>query len=456
MFSLIVSSVLSDQPIGQTCTERTVEYDCGNYLFCNITNGTTGFCAACTQDSDCRSHFYCRENSQQKMNLCRYEPLLHKWDARLIGGIITVFFAGIFVSGAGIGGGGLYVPILMLLIDFPSSYSIQSSKALIWGGSVAVTLFNLNKKHPFYDRPLINFNVAAIIEPISWLGTILGVIFNAVIPDWLLYSAQFILLSFTAYSTFKKGIKDQQKAKAARENGGTDSLLSTHTGQYSGPAYSKLMLVLLFIVWVVFLFVSVIRGGDGADSFIGIKFCSTWYWILTFGPFPIYAIINWWMLKLAKNYPILGEHANITPRSLITLLMSGFVAGIAAGFLGIGGGMIKGPMMLALDIEAEEMAATSTFMILMTSSATSIQYIAMGTMPIAEFFVFAAIGFTSFLVGIIFLRWLVRKLGNRSIFLYFLAGLIAVSAVCMTVVGIKLVVDEIKNHDKMGFKPFCH
>ena len=375
----------------------------------------------------------------------------------LIIGMICTFIAGIFVSGAGIGGGGLFVPILMLIVKFPSEYCIPTSKALIFGGSLAVTLFNIRKRHPFYDRPLINYNVACMIEPISWLGTILGVIFNSVIPAWLLYLVQFILLSYTAYSTLMKGIQDQRKAKAAKENPDSidTNLISSSPGVYSGPAYSKFILVLLGIVWAIFLVVAFLRGGDGADSIIGVEFCSTWYWVLTFGPFPIYALINWWMYTVARNYPIVGKDADISFKTAFVLMMSGFVAGIAAGFLGIGGGMIKGPMMLNLDIEAEEMAATSTFMILLTSSATSIQYMAEGIMPYAEFAIFSSCGFVSFLIGVIFLRWLVRVMGNRSLFLCFLAAVIAISAVMMTVVGVKEIIFIHKNGGSMGFKSFC-
>ena len=365
--------------------------------------------------------------------------------------MICVFIAGIFVSGAGIGGGGLFVPIMMLIVDFPSSYAIPTSKAIIFGGSLAVTLFNLNKRHPYYERPLINYNVAAMIEPISWLGTILGVIINNTIPDWLLYSVQFVLLTYTAWNTFKKGLKDQRNAKLGISV--NNELLVK--GTYDGPTYSKLLLVILFVIWVFFLVISFLRGGDGADSIIGVKYCSWLYWLLTFGPFPIYLLITWWMVSIARKYPVLGHKNELTKKDIFLLMMSGFVAGIAAGFLGIGGGMIKGPMMLALEIEAEEMAATSSFMILMTSSATSIQYIAEGLMPYVEFGVFAGMGFISFIIGVIFLRWLVKKMGNRSIFLYFLAAIIMISAILMSVVGIEIIIDDVKAHASMGFRSLC-
>lgn len=451
MFIILFNLIFSNLPLNASCTDKNKNYKCGDFLIC--LNGT---CQYCKTDSQCNKYdpyFFCKINKKNSKNICNFEPMLHKWKTKLIIGIIIIFIAGIFVSGAGIGGGGLFVPILMLIIRFPAEHCVPTSKSLIFGGSLAATLFNIRKTHPYYDRPLINYNISCLFEPISWLGTIIGVIFNSIFPPWLLYISQFILLMYTSYSTFKKGIKDSKKLKKEKSNFSND--LVSESSSYNGPAYSKSILVLLGFIWVIFLIISFLRGGDGANSIIGVKFCSKWYWLLTFGPFPIYGFINFFMYKIAKKYPIVGKKANINIGTIFILLLSGFVAGVAAGFLGIGGGMIKGPMMLNLDIEPEEMAATSSFMILLTSSATTIQYIAEGVMPITEFAIFASIGFVSFLIGVIFLRWLVRVVGNRSLFLYFLAAVIGISAILMSIVGIKEIITIHREGGSMGFRSYC-
>ena len=196
-------------PLNATCTPGNRIYDCTMSLYCD----NNGFCQSCKDSSDCDSGYTCHFSDKDDINVCSYLPLIHKWKWRLIIGMIVLFLAGIFVSGVGIGGGGLFVPIMMLISDYPADYSISSSNPIIFGGSIAVCLFNFRKKHPEYDRPLINYNIAAIIEPISWLGTIIGVIINGVIPDWLLYLIQFILLGYTAFVTFKKGYKEWKKKK---------------------------------------------------------------------------------------------------------------------------------------------------------------------------------------------------------------------------------------------------
>jgi uncharacterized membrane protein YfcA len=430
------------EELNSTCLDKSESRDCTDELKC-----IEGFCSYCKDEGSlCRDYFYCGKVEAYDGNICKFEPFLHKWSIRLILSMCVIFIAGVLVSGAGIGGGGLFVPILILLMEFPTNRAIPSSKALIFGGSVAVTLFNLRKKHNFYARPLINYNVAAIIEPTAWLGTIVGVIFNEILPPWLLYAVQFFLLSFTAWNTFKKAAK--------AKDDGAEILEDLHE-QYNGPAYSKFLFLLLFIAYALFLFLSFIRGGRTSDSILGIEFCSAQYWLLTFVPFPVYLTLTWFIFRVAKNYPVIGNKAKTTFKDFLMLLGCGFVSGIASGFLGIGGGMIKAPLLLALDIEAEEMAATSTFMILLTSSITSIQFMILGSMKLRHFCILGAVSFVSFLIGAIFLRWLVRKFGTRSTFLYVLASIILISAILMAVLGVLDVVNDVRRGIPMGFMKYC-
>lgn len=52
-----------------------------------------------------------------------------------------------------------------------------------------------------------------------------------------------------------------------------------------------------------------------------------------------------------------------------------FVSGVMAGLLGIGGGLILGPLLLQLGLHPIVSTATSNFLVLFTSSSTSIQFI---------------------------------------------------------------------------------
>jgi uncharacterized membrane protein YfcA len=75
--------------------------------------------------------------------------------------------------------------------------------------------------------------------------------------------------------------------------------------------------------------------------------------------------------RLCMQVGITPEEGDIfwTPTTTLyyPLLFSG--AGVAAGLFGVGGGIVKGPLMLQLKVLPEVAAATSATMILFTSCA---------------------------------------------------------------------------------------
>lgn len=56
---------------------------------------------------------------------------------------------------------------------------------MIMGTSVSTVSYNLRLKHPTMDRPLIDYDLALLIQPMLMLGISIGVIFNVIFPDWL-------------------------------------------------------------------------------------------------------------------------------------------------------------------------------------------------------------------------------------------------------------------------------
>lgn len=496
----------SSYPIGSVCDPKNRIYDCGSELLCvfNVTGEGTYTCQGCDAEHDtCASdiavNYFCRKSSKKGedgsvVHICRYEPLIHKWEWRLIVCMVVMFFVGVLVSGVGIGGGALFVPAMQLVGGFPAEYAIASSNPMIFGGSLAVTIFNFKRKHPDFDRPLINYNVAAIIEPISWLGTIVGVIMNGVSPEWFLYLAQVLLFSYTAYTTFVKGVAEYRKIKKAKQAAGSPSVetakmeetlkdnaitevlnpdveekpdedekeLSEIDGNADDgaaepkkKAFSPVVVVVLFAMWAVFVVLPFIRGGNNSSSIVGIEFCSWLYWVVTFVPFPLYIFVSGIMIKIAKKYPVIGKDANLSVKQITLLVVFGVVAGVASGFLGVGGGVVKGPLLLLLGIAAEEMAATSSFLVLLTSGITSIQFMAFGTMPYEEFGIYSAFGFVSFLFGVYMLKVLIQKTGRRDILLHILGSVIALSCALIVYMGVDEVIRAVKNKEYMGFKPYC-
>nr|CAB3456861.1 unnamed protein product [Digitaria exilis] len=112
-----------------------------------------------------------------------WPPMEFGW--KIVLGILIGFFGAAFGSVGGVGGGGIFVPMLTLIIGFDPKSSTAISKCMIMGASVSTVYYNLKLKHPTLDMPVIDYDLAVLIQPMLMLGISIGVIFNVIFPDWL-------------------------------------------------------------------------------------------------------------------------------------------------------------------------------------------------------------------------------------------------------------------------------
>jgi len=66
---------------------------------------------------------------------------------------------------------------------------------MITGGAGATVLYNLKKRHPTLDLPVIDYDLALLFQPMLMLGISLGVAFNLIFPDWMITSL--LIIFFT-------------------------------------------------------------------------------------------------------------------------------------------------------------------------------------------------------------------------------------------------------------------
>lgn len=71
------------------------------------------------------------------------------------------------------------------------------------GGAVANMYLNLSKRHPFADRPLVDWDLILIMEPVTIAGALMGAMFNKLLPTLVLTLSLVLLLGFTAKMTFR-------------------------------------------------------------------------------------------------------------------------------------------------------------------------------------------------------------------------------------------------------------
>jgi uncharacterized membrane protein YfcA len=176
--------------------------------------------------------------------------LLSLLTCRSAASVIWFLVAGIAVS-CGVGGGGIYVPMGMILLRFPPKPSAGLSQACIFGAGIGGLFINGRKRHPdrhirdtkglpsekgqgkivpyetnmthsqieadrkrylqggdgqrkFYTRPVIDYDLLLLMAPMELAGAVFGVTVQRVLPDWLFLSFAVLVLGFTCLKTYKK------------------------------------------------------------------------------------------------------------------------------------------------------------------------------------------------------------------------------------------------------------
>eukprot|EP01063_Lacrimia_lanifica_P042101 TRINITY_DN9_c0_g2_i2.p1 TRINITY_DN9_c0_g2~~TRINITY_DN9_c0_g2_i2.p1 ORF type:complete len:830 (+),score=400.65 TRINITY_DN9_c0_g2_i2:69-2558(+) len=130
---------------------------------------------------------------------------------------ILAMVATISAAGAGIGGGGLLVPIYLLVMGWSPDRAVPLSNATIFGNAITNIIINFPLRHPTADRPLVDFDLALILIPMELTGSLIGVLLNIIFPNWLTLTCLFLLLCFTTYRTYFKGKATWDKENIERK-----------------------------------------------------------------------------------------------------------------------------------------------------------------------------------------------------------------------------------------------
>ena len=148
---------------------------------------------------------------------------------------------------------------------------------------------------------------------------------------------------------------------------------------------------MLALAWVLVLALAVLRAGPRAPPALrallgapSVRPCSRGWWLLlalsAFFPLLLTRAAARQLAAVAAAAPVVdGGGPRWTTRNLVLAPMVSACAGVLAGLLGIGGGLVKGPLLLELGMRPQA-AATSGFMVLFTASSTTLQFLLAGAL----------------------------------------------------------------------------
>jgi uncharacterized membrane protein YfcA len=428
-------------------------------------------------------------------------------------------------ASGGIGGGGILVPLLILVFGFSPKLAIPLSNFTIFGSSLTNFVMNLQKRHPDVDRPLVDWDLIMIMEPLTVAGAVCGTFLAKTLPDWILTLMLVVLLAFTSHRTLSKGISQYKKETKQKEeekrsilsktleedekNDESESLLGssgqatevasqssslqsdpqkgtmeidTETGEGTSEAMKMMnadalelkqlidaerrtpmdKAIILIIMFAGIIFLNLIKGGGAAfPSPIGIECGSNTYWMVTYSIFFwVFGIALWmrnelikkWKIKKRLRYKYAPGDVEWNERNTLVYPFFCIFAGFCAGMFGIGGGVVKGPLMLEMGVHPMVASATVAVMIMMTAVAATTSFIAFGSLTFDYGWYLFFWGLVATAVGQLGVGYLVEKYKRMSLISLSIGAVVALSTLLM---GLQSILSLISPPEEQESNKLC-
>ncbi|KAG1710839.1 hypothetical protein DVH05_013563 [Phytophthora capsici] len=417
---------------------------------------------------------------------------------------IVFMIVGLAVSSAGgIGGGVILVPAMVLIMSFDIKRATPISNVAILGGAVANTWFNMNKRHPKTDRPLIDPELALGMIPVVIGGTVLGAVVNKLIPSYIV-SLLFVVvlcisgvrMTLRGIRLFKKEAADRNATEAEREAkadipaspsvyiqaitppaAGNDDVMAEKRLSISRSTLSEVFISkskdlnegcengeLIQIlekerhfawgphiaIMICYLGVVAASIGDASVDCGGVA-----YWVILLIEIPWVAVFvvltshylhKVYLRKAAVNYQYVEGDIQWTKKTVVYFPVGCAIAGIVAGMFGVGGGIVTGPIMIELGIVPEVASSTMALMILYSSAAATAKFAVFKMIAWDWALLLCAVAFVVTSASQVVILGFVRRTGRQSIIILCISASVAIGTLLMTYQAIKTTIDNAGNH----------
>jgi len=414
-------------------------------------------------------------------DVCVHKELFPLTSIEIFGTFLLMFLAGLANAG-GLGGGALLTPILLIFFNYSPNKAIMIVYSIVFGGSLGNFLNVAFQRNPTTGKSFVDYDLTLICMPIMVAGANVGVLLNRIFLPIVVLIGLIGTMIYTGkkvYAKAKKTYTDEtnkqkeqplleeevkEKSKRKPEYDIELSVLDHSRGLTSsmdeGPRMSEEFLDLLdedeelfpkkklLIIGAMLtfnLFMLIIRGSKTSESLIGVDYCQTGYWILFIlglaGCYLFYRKGSRTVqkrLEIKKRYnfkPKEGEFS-ISPENMNKIASLSIVTGIAAGLLGIGGGMVMSPFLLQLGMGPQALAATVGFFVVQTSFITLFQSFYSGDVTGTETLFFMIVAFVGSMGVSMFLNYLINKYKRPSILLFALSFVVYLSLVIMPIFAV--------------------
>lgn len=404
----------------------------------------------------------------------------HLWRFEVVVCCIALFFSGILCSAGGIGGGGIYVTVLMVFGQLSVVDAVPLSKAVVFFGSMSSLVLNMRKSFVSSSstQTLIDYNLCRLVVPSALLGTYAGVFLNWLLPGWIIVLLLTLILCIMTLTVARAAMQQHAEeqelpspaaasiGEAAAKDGDAQAqpstqaapaemVLATKSDSGNGcevpPVCSKMRnrltsrdVMLAFSTEFVVIVCSVFHfhaetchrtlGTPGEDAA-----CNH----------PVISYIGrGTMQKLMGHNTSAAAMLNLTmfiPAGVCTVVLTGYtiamvkhegwhvgeamcyhamavVTGALAGLVGIGGGLIFAPFFLGMGVEPSVAVATSSTCVIFTSSSTTLQYLLTDRIIMSLVFSYGIVNLLASYAGTSLVHYLQDTLHTRRSYISLIVG----------------------------------
>ncbi|WIA31149.1 hypothetical protein OEZ86_001161 [Tetradesmus obliquus] len=389
-----------------------------------------------------------------------------------------------------------------MLRGWPTSTAVAMSNVTVLGGSFANFICNVSRRRS-NGAPTVDWELILMMEPTTIAGALFGAMLNKLLPNYVTTYLLTAMLSFMAglaadseaaqdaldgvaawlpgmlqsddtarlanladVSTLCQGdtLGDNRDVAGSytssvplKAAGGSAISAVSHPDQPAKAAQREpclplphLLALLLLSGWVV-----------ASDIAQGSVRCGSWrYWAVTLSVLaPIAVILLVFRRILLRKY----NHDDLAPGHVLpegqlhwtattTLLYPAICssAGLVAGLFGIGGGVVKGPLMLELGVPPDVAAATSATMIMFTAGSACVVYSRFGQILADYGAILVAFGFCTTLCSQLLTFALIKMIGRRSVIVFMMVTLMSIACGIMYVQSGLVTRELLQNPGELG------
>ncbi|KAJ9445001.1 hypothetical protein DIPPA_05990 [Diplonema papillatum] len=385
---------------------------------------------------------------------------------------VVAFFVTSLAAVAGIGGGGILVPVYILAARYSPDKAVPMSQATIFGCAGLNLLYMLSRKHPVRG-PLIDWNAIMILLPMTLSGTLVGHMLGQVLPQWLRLVLLVVLLGYMLRRTLDKAKRTKAELERKRvasesapllprkpplapevENAALEGILTRRFRQVPPEK-----LLYCAAVWAILVAMSWYRAQYVTCGSFG-------YWATTVAVVAGMAAVTFaagtYLQQADKavieaGYTMRGDEFLWDAKNVVYYPVLSIAAGVGASLLGIGGGMILGILLFEMShkILPEVSAATATVATALVASKACAEFYMYDELPLAEAGFYFVIGSLGTVLGRGPISSYITANGKSHYIIYALAAIILGSLVALFAAGVVTVWKTYTAGDSMGLRPLC-